>query len=214
MPPFRVNSASPSHPRTHGSPQRWPCSHHGWSCVGFGGRYTPHRLGERFRSNINVRGTRIPLRPARFAVYASPVLFVELTPHDSATDATLATGGWLDLTRRGLTPRKMHQASLGTTNAALQPTRPALRGSTARPPPRPFDSGHLGFVCRAGRGRLQAPCYGGSPGLSACVPWWVIIIGPMPDVKVFFSSPCSTLTHGDAGEAAGTFRGSGTVGVE
>ena len=32
-----------------------------------------------------------------------------LIPH-SATGATLDTGGWLDLTRQGLTPCKMHQA--------------------------------------------------------------------------------------------------------
>ena len=35
------------------------------------------------------------------------------TIRNSATDATLNTGGWLSLTRRGLAPRKMHQASLG-----------------------------------------------------------------------------------------------------
>ena len=32
---------------------------------------------------------------------------------DSATDATLNTGDWLGLTRQGLSPCKMHQASLG-----------------------------------------------------------------------------------------------------
>ena len=37
----------------------------------------------------------------------------------SATDSTLDTGGWLVLTRRGLAPRKMHQASLGAANAEL-----------------------------------------------------------------------------------------------
>ncbi len=31
----------------------------------------------------------------------------------SATDATLDTGGWLDLTGQGLSPCKVHQASLG-----------------------------------------------------------------------------------------------------
>ncbi|MEJ1382741.1 MAG: hypothetical protein RPT95_17495, partial [Candidatus Sedimenticola sp. (ex Thyasira tokunagai)] len=35
-----------------------------------------------------------------------------LSPH-SATSATLNTGGWLILTRQGLSPCKMHQASLG-----------------------------------------------------------------------------------------------------
>ncbi len=31
---------------------------------------------------------------------------------NSATGATLDTGGWLNLTRQGLAPCKMHQASL------------------------------------------------------------------------------------------------------
>ncbi len=39
----------------------------------------------------------------------------------SATDATLDTGGWLDLTGQGLAPCKVHQASLG----ALTPSSAA-----------------------------------------------------------------------------------------
>ena len=39
--------------------------------------------------------------------------FVHSAWRNSATGATLDTGGWLTLTRRGLAPRKMHQASLG-----------------------------------------------------------------------------------------------------
>jgi tetratricopeptide (TPR) repeat protein len=57
-------------------------------------------------------------------VYASPVLFVRLPgvpsrresslrSSNSATGATLDTGGWLALTRQGLSPCKVHQASLG-----------------------------------------------------------------------------------------------------
>ena len=37
----------------------------------------------------------------------------EVTIRCSATGATLDTGGWLDLTRQGLPPCKVHQASLG-----------------------------------------------------------------------------------------------------
>ena len=45
----------------------------------------------------------------------------------SAYDATLATGGWLTLTRRGLAPRKTHQASLGARRGrkAGRPAPPA-----------------------------------------------------------------------------------------
>ncbi len=72
-----------------------------------------------FRSNINARGTRFPLRPARFSVYASPVLFVRTALCDSATDATLATGGWLTLSRQGFSPCKMHQASPGALTLCI-----------------------------------------------------------------------------------------------
>ncbi len=41
-------------------------------------------------------------------------LFCSPTLPGSATGATLATGGWLALTRQGLSPCKTHQASLGT----------------------------------------------------------------------------------------------------
>ncbi len=41
------------------------------------------------------------------------VCFVRGNSTRSATDATLDTGGWLNLTRQGLSPCKMHQASLG-----------------------------------------------------------------------------------------------------
>ena len=37
----------------------------------------------------------------------------------SATDARLDTGGWLALTRQGLSPRKIRQASLGATTTNL-----------------------------------------------------------------------------------------------
>jgi len=61
---------------------------------------------ERFVSlNRSLRG-----RPPEFSVYASPVLFVGLS--DSATGATLNTGGWLDLTRQGLSPCKTRQSPL------------------------------------------------------------------------------------------------------
>jgi hypothetical protein len=63
-----------------------------------------------YRSCTSSSGCASPLRPAGFSVYASPALFALLR---SATDARLDTGGWLILTRRGLTPRKMRRASLG-----------------------------------------------------------------------------------------------------
>ncbi|MGH8525130.1 MAG: hypothetical protein ACREXY_13230, partial [Gammaproteobacteria bacterium] len=42
---------------------------------------------------------------------------------DSATDATLDTGGGLALTRRGLSPREIRQASLGAITPRLSGAR-------------------------------------------------------------------------------------------
>jgi hypothetical protein len=69
-----------------------------------------------------LQGVRPPLWPTGFSVYASPALFTLLTVSlpfgRSAAGATLDTGGWLALTRRGLAPRKIRQASLGTITLA------------------------------------------------------------------------------------------------
>jgi hypothetical protein len=52
-------------------------------------------------------------------------------PGDSATDARLNTGGWLALTRRGLSPRKKHRAFLGAITLSAQ----RRRGFVRRPLP-------------------------------------------------------------------------------
>ena len=80
-----------------------------------------------FRSCTNFQGTRLPLRPTGFSVYASPVLF-GYSPSASATGATLDTGGWLALTRPGLSPGKIRQAYLGATTLCITGRRRAKRG--------------------------------------------------------------------------------------
>jgi hypothetical protein len=80
-----------------------------------------------FRSCTNFQGTRLPLRPTGFSVYASPVLF-GYSFDASATGATLDTGGWLALARPGLTPSKIRQAYLGAATPRItgpQQRRPA-----------------------------------------------------------------------------------------
>ncbi len=57
------------------------------------------------------QGARSPLRPPGCSGDASPLLFAVI-PHDSAMDARRATGGWLPLTRQGLSPCKRRQACL------------------------------------------------------------------------------------------------------
>jgi hypothetical protein len=56
------------------------------------------------RSCTSFQGTRLPLRPAGCSVYASTALFASTKTADSAAAATLDTGGWLALTRPGLSP--------------------------------------------------------------------------------------------------------------
>ena len=57
--------------------------------------------------------------PAAYRILC--VRFVRLVHQspDSATDATLDTGGWLALTRPGLSPGKMRQAYLGAITSKL-----------------------------------------------------------------------------------------------
>src|SRR5262249_21257460 len=50
----------------------------------------------------------------------------------SFIDATLGTGGWLDLTRWGLAPHKKRQASLGARTLALTCCRKRTRGTSGR----------------------------------------------------------------------------------
>jgi hypothetical protein len=48
---------------------------------------------------------------------------------DSATDARLDTGGWLALTRQGLSPCKKRRAYLGAITCKLRGVQPACRRS-------------------------------------------------------------------------------------
>ena len=61
--------------------------------------------------------------PAAYRILC--VRFVRLVHQslDSATDATLDTGGWLALTRPGLSPGKMRQAYLGAITSELTGAR-------------------------------------------------------------------------------------------
>jgi hypothetical protein len=58
--------------------------------------------------------------------YARRIHYGDFPKHCSATGATLDTGGWLALSRQGLPPCKVHQASLGalTLSCAAPPSRP------------------------------------------------------------------------------------------
>ena len=99
--PQPEDSGGPPHPHLHGC------------FVWASGTLTPSPSATNlFRSCTSFQGTRSPLRPTGFSVYASPALFARLVPPDSAAGATLDTGGWLALSRPGLPPGKMRQAFL------------------------------------------------------------------------------------------------------
>ena len=67
-----------------------------------------------------LQGTRLPLRPTGCSVYASSILFARVETPDSAMDARLDTGGWLVLTRQGLSPCKRRQAYLGAITPGIR----------------------------------------------------------------------------------------------
>ena len=71
------------------------------------------------RSCTSFQGARSPLRPTGFSVYASPISCSQRLRRCSAMDARLDTGGWLALTRPGLSPSKIRQAYLGAVTLAL-----------------------------------------------------------------------------------------------
>ena len=98
-----------------------------------------------------LQGARSPLRPTGCSVYASPILFAVI-PHDSAMDARLDTGGWLPLTRQGLSPCKRRQAFLGAITLGFRRRQEPQRGTS-------------GGCWRSPASPCSAPL---RPGLSAC----------------------------------------------
>ncbi len=94
-------------------------------CFGF---RDVHLVANCFHSSKEAESLRegtTSLRPATFSVYASSHSFRLFAPacENKGTaryfsrDATLDTGGWLDLTRPGLAPGKKHQAALGASGS-------------------------------------------------------------------------------------------------
>src|SRR5262245_11672916 len=59
-----------------------------------------------------LQGARSPLRPTGCAVYASPILFAGLVALTPPWTQDSIRGGWLALTRQGLSPCKRRQAFL------------------------------------------------------------------------------------------------------
>ena len=116
-----LSSCMPRPEDSGGPTSPCPC---GGARVAFGGVKTLGvRNKRRFEAVPALQGARSPLRPTGYAVYASPILFAGRDRPDSAMDARLATGGWLALTRQGLSPCKRCQAFLGAITPGLRRRR-------------------------------------------------------------------------------------------
>jgi len=75
-----------------------------------------------FRSDASTSGSAVsPAACMILCVRFACLVRKKTIPYSySVTDATLDTGGWLTLTRQGLSPCKMHQASLGARTVKLR----------------------------------------------------------------------------------------------
>src|SRR5215468_9813082 len=78
--------------------------------------------------------------------------------HDSAMDARLDTGGWLTLTRQGLSPCKRRQAYLGAITLGLSRARKLKRSGSCRASAPGTCSAPMGDLDLAKRFLLPLPC--------------------------------------------------------
>jgi hypothetical protein len=86
-----------------------------------------------FRSCPSTAGDTAPPAASRRRCRRCAHLVRRASPHDSAMDARLATGGWLALPRQGLAPCKRRQAYLGArTPGVRRGWRPERSAATRR----------------------------------------------------------------------------------
>ena len=106
----RLSSCMPR-PEDSGGPT--PPRHVGWAWVAFGSVKTLGVRNQPFRSCTSTSGDAVPPTASRILCLRFVHLVRRVYDHDSAMDARLDTGGWLALTRQGLSPCKRRQAYLG-----------------------------------------------------------------------------------------------------
>ncbi len=106
----RLSSCMPR-PEDSGGPA--PPRHVGWARVAFGSVKTLGVRNKPCRSCTSTSGDAAPPAAYRMLCLRFAHLVRREFPHDSAMDARLDTGGWLALTRQGLSPCKRRQACLG-----------------------------------------------------------------------------------------------------
>ena len=113
----RLSSCMPR-PEDSGGPAP-PC-HVGWARVAFGCVKTLGVRNKPFRSCTSTSGDAAPPAAYRILCLRFAHLVRRVYNRDSAMDARLDTGGWLALTRQGLSPCKRRQAYLGAITPGLR----------------------------------------------------------------------------------------------
>jgi len=123
----RLSSCMPR-PEDSGGPAP-PCPV-GWARVAFGSVQTLGVRNKPFRSCTSTAGDAAP--PAAYRMLCLRFVHLVHRSHGSAMDARLDTGGWLTLTRQGLSPCKRRQAYLGATTLGLRRAWKRERGTSGR----------------------------------------------------------------------------------
>jgi len=84
------------------------------------GAFKPSASAKPFRSCTSTSGCAVTPAASRMLCLRFAHLVHREFPHDSAMDARLDTGGWLTLTRQGLSPCQRRQAYLGARTPGIR----------------------------------------------------------------------------------------------
>ena len=128
----RLSSCMPR-PEDSGGPAP-PCPV-GWARVAFGSVQTLGVRNKPFRSCTSTAGDAAP--PAAYRMLCLRFVHLVHRSHGSAMDARLDTGGWLTLTRQGLSPCKRRQAYLGAITLGVRRGWKPQRGTSGGCKPSP-----------------------------------------------------------------------------
>jgi len=115
-------------PEDSGGPAS-PCQS-GWACVAFGSVKSLGVRNKPFRSCTSTSGCAVTPTAYRILCLRFVHLVRRVYTPDSAMDARLDTGGWLTLTRQGLSPCKRRQACLGAITLGLSRAWKPQRGTS------------------------------------------------------------------------------------
>jgi hypothetical protein len=123
----RLSSCLPWPEDAGGPPPPRPC---GGARVACGSVQTLGVRNEPFRSCTSTSGGAVTPTASRIRCRRFAHLVRRESPHDSAMDARLDTGGWLTLTRQGLSPCQRRQAYLGAITLGLRRRQWPERGTS------------------------------------------------------------------------------------